>query len=359
MSHGLAWAVACATFPLIWMGGFVTTYRAGMAVPDWPSTYGYNMFLYPLESWLKVWDVFLEHSHRLIAASVGTLAILLALALWLGDGRRWVRWLGVAAVAGASFQGLLGGLRVIAGSEGELWGVRVIVDDRLLAKIHGCTAPPFFSLAAALVVFTARAWREGLGPTLMDGAKTLRRLAVAVTILVYLQIVAGAQLRHLVPQEWTYWFAFWVWVHVIVAGLVAAGVLWLLPRAGRLRGAAPRLARSTRLLVVLALVQVILGAATWVVNYGWPVWFTRYVWALEYTVVAGGAMQAVVTTAHVAVASLVLVTALSIALWCGRLATERRNRGESPDGTFGDSRVHGSGFRTSHRRRGQMLNPEP
>jgi cytochrome c oxidase assembly protein subunit 15 len=250
------------------------------------------------------------------------LTILLAMALWLGDGRRWVRWLGVAAVAGTSFQGLLGGLRVMAGSQGVLWGVRVIADDRLLAKIHGCTAPLFFSLAAALVAITSRAWREAPGPTPVDGGKTLGRLAVAVTILVYLQIVAGAQLRHLVPQEWTYWFASWVWVHVIVAGLVAVGVLWLIPHARRVRRAAPRLARRTRLLAVLALVQVTLGAATWVVNYGWPVWFTQYVWTPEYTVVAGGAMQAVVTTAHVAVASLVLVTGLSLALWRGRLPAE-------------------------------------
>ena len=62
----------CATFPLIWVGGLVTTYDAGMAVPDWPNTYGYNLFLYPWQTWLSgPWDLFIEHGHRLLGALVG------------------------------------------------------------------------------------------------------------------------------------------------------------------------------------------------------------------------------------------------------------------------------------------------
>ena len=58
--------LVCATFPLIWVGGLVTTYEAGMAVPDWPTTYGYNLFLYPWQTWmLGPWDLFIEHGHRL------------------------------------------------------------------------------------------------------------------------------------------------------------------------------------------------------------------------------------------------------------------------------------------------------
>ena len=72
------WAVggACATFPLIWVGGLVTKYDAGMAVPDWPSTFGYNLFLYPWTTWLfGPWDLFIEHGHRLLGALVGMLTI--------------------------------------------------------------------------------------------------------------------------------------------------------------------------------------------------------------------------------------------------------------------------------------------
>ncbi len=316
IAHVLAWLVAVATFPLIWMGGFVTTYRAGMAVPDWPSTFGYNLFLYPLESWLSVFDVFLEHSHRLIAASVGILAIALSAALWLGDRRRWVRWLGVLAVAGVSLQGVLGGLRVVA-------------DERLLAKIHGCTAPLVFACLASLVTFTSMAWRApraGDAPPVARSGTAARRglvLALVVAAGIYLQIVAGAQLRHLTPQEHTFWFAFWVWIHVIVAGLLLFGILGLAWRLRADRNHPARIVRRTRFLVGLMLVQVVLGAATWVTNYGFPVWFTEYVWELEYTVVAGGAWQAVLTTAHVAVASMLLVVAVSLALWHARLTLSR------------------------------------
>lgn len=313
VAHALAWVVACATFPLIWMGGFVTTYRAGMAVPDWPSTFGYNLFLYPLESWLSVFDVFLEHSHRLIAASVGMLTMALGAVLWFCDHRRWIRWLGVIAVAGVSLQGVLGGLRVIA-------------DERFLAKIHGCTAPLVFALIGSLVTFTSGAWKAGTnggenGPFGRggSGSKGDRRLALAVAAGLYFQIVAGAQLRHLTPQEHASWFVLWVWIHVIAAGLLLLGILWVAWRLCPARGNAAMIARRSRLLAGLMLPQLVLGAATWLTNYGVPVWFAECVWDVEYTVVAGGAWQAVLTTAHVAVASLLLVTAVSLALWQARL----------------------------------------
>ncbi len=313
IAHLLAWVTAGATFPLIWMGGFVTTYRAGMAVPDWPSTFGYNLFLYPLESWLSVFDVFLEHSHRLIAASVGFLTIALSAALWLGDRRRWVCWLGVVAVLGVSFQGVLGGLRVIA-------------DERVLAKVHGCTAPLVFACLASLVTFTSAAWRtrrdSGLPSSAAQGgnaARCDRLISVLIAAAIYLQIVAGSQLRHLTPHEHAFWFAVWVWIHVIVGILLLLGIIALGVRLREGRGHAARVARRGRLLVGLMPLQVILGAATWVTNYGLPVWFTENVWEVEYTVVAGGAWQAIVTTAHVAVASLLLVIAVSLVLWQVRL----------------------------------------
>ena len=69
--HRAAVLLVCATFPLIWVGGLVTTTQAGMAVPDWPNTYGYNLFLYPWQTWLfGPWDLFIEHGHRLLAESL-------------------------------------------------------------------------------------------------------------------------------------------------------------------------------------------------------------------------------------------------------------------------------------------------
>src|SRR5438034_6780032 len=109
--HRLAVILACATFPLLFIGGLVPSKGAGLAVPDWPTSFGYNMFLYP---WSKmVGNIFYEHSHRLVASFVGLLTIGLALALWLREPRPWLRRLGFAAFALVILQGVLGCLRVV------------------------------------------------------------------------------------------------------------------------------------------------------------------------------------------------------------------------------------------------------
>ena len=147
--HRLAWLLVLATFPLLLVGAAVTGYGAGMSVPDWPTTYGY--WFYPLHLWIRVWDLFLEHGHRMLAQLVGAITIALAVLLWKLDSRRAVRWLALAAVIGVILQGTIGGLRVIA-------------DERLLARLHGCTAPLFFTLCAALVSVTSRRWLAGPPP---------------------------------------------------------------------------------------------------------------------------------------------------------------------------------------------------
>src|SRR3954447_16535005 len=89
--HRLAVALALVTFPVIWVGGLVTTYDAGMAVPDWPGTFGYNLLLYPWQSWLAApWNLFIEHAHRLLAASAGILSIALVAVVLCADRRRWL-----------------------------------------------------------------------------------------------------------------------------------------------------------------------------------------------------------------------------------------------------------------------------
>src|ERR1700759_3767616 len=88
----------------------VTSKNVGLAVPDWPTTFGYNMFLFPVSKW--VGGIFFEHTHRLVASTVGFLTIILAIWLWREDSRPWVRRLGIAALAGVILQGVLGGLRV-------------------------------------------------------------------------------------------------------------------------------------------------------------------------------------------------------------------------------------------------------
>src|SRR5882757_5366946 len=88
--HWFAVLTAFVTFLLIGLGGLVTSHGAGMSVPDWPNTYGYNMFAFPISRW--VGGIFYEHTHRLLASAVGLLTLVLAVWLWLSDSRRWMRW---------------------------------------------------------------------------------------------------------------------------------------------------------------------------------------------------------------------------------------------------------------------------
>jgi cytochrome c oxidase assembly protein subunit 15 len=312
----MAWLLACATFPLIWMGGLVTTYGAGMAVPDWPNTYGYNLFLYPLASWLHVWDVFLEHSHRLVGAAVGMITIVVAALLWRYDPRRWMHWLGLAAILGVCLQGTLGGLRVIE-------------DALLLAKVHGCTAPLFFSLTAALVTFSSPGWRQSAPLEPPVPSRRVAWFALAGTLAIYVQIVLGAQLRHLSPSAEPWWFALWTWAHLIVAAVVVVGAVGLAVGVLRHSEKTSITARRAKILLGLVVLQVLLGLATWVTNYGFPAWFSDYFRDIGYTVVAEGRLQALITTAHVGAGSLTLVSALSLTLCLLRLTYQGgRRKGE-------------------------------
>jgi len=371
-AHYAAWILACTTFPLIWMGGLVTTYAAGMAVPDWPSTYGYNLFLYPLESWLQVWDVFLEHGHRLLGSVVGIATIVLAILLWRRDTRPTMWWVAGIALAGVCLQGVLGGLRVVGskifdteiawmpapvfltiaaaalvflvqaippGAAGRrklgFWiraaivsglfaalawfGIAAVEDRLFLAKVHGCTAPAFFALAAGTVVATSPRWVESSQPTETPFATRLQCLTTLAAGAIYLQIILGANLRHIAPNAAPWWFTLWIWLHVIVACGIVLLILWLFVTARRHTPNEPLLRRRISLLAGLFAFQLLLGVTTWVTNYGWPLWFTENILAVEYTVVAESLWQALSTTAHVGVGSLCLATATSAALWSQRL----------------------------------------
>jgi len=175
VARGLAMVTAGATLVLILFGGLVTNTGAALAVPDWPTTFGYNMFLYPWSA--MVGGVFYEHSHRLIGSVVGLLTLALAAALWRRGGR--LRTLGLVAAVAVAVQGLLGGLRV------------VLLQD-VLAIVHGCLAQIFFALLAVIVLLTSRHARAPLAPI----APSTRSLAVAAAVVAYAQIVLGALVTH-------------------------------------------------------------------------------------------------------------------------------------------------------------------
>ena len=296
--HRLAVLLVGLVWPLIWIGGMVTTYDAGMSVPDWPGTYGYNLFLYPYETWLfGPFDLFIEHGHRLLAAVVGMISIGLLVAAAVQEPRRWV-----IALAGTIL------LVVIA--QGVLGGMRVVLDERTLAMIHGCTAPAVFALCVGAAVVTSRWWwqprkesRESSGEAKKIGRSVPRLVGVLVAIA-YGQLVLGAQLRHVPATMDPSGFAHLVLTHVAVAALLWlwCAAVWLrVRRCGDLT-----LSRPGLLLIGLMAIQIVLGTGTWVVNYGWPAILQWVPGSAGFVIQSKRFADSLVITAHVATGSLIL-----------------------------------------------------
>ncbi|HVU07385.1 MAG TPA: COX15/CtaA family protein [Verrucomicrobiae bacterium] len=179
--HWFAIATAVATFLLLGAGGLVTSHEAGMSVPDWPNSYGYNMFLFPPSKWIG--GIFYEHTHRLWASVVGLMTTILAVWLWFKDSRQWMKWLGVVAFLLVVAQGVLGGLRVT-----------LHMDD--LGIFHGVIAQAFFVLTCAIALFTGDFWQKISEQKKFNVPHGLRTLVLATTILIFLQLILGATMRH-------------------------------------------------------------------------------------------------------------------------------------------------------------------
>ena len=296
--------LVCATFPLIWVGGLVTTYDAGMAVPDWPSTYGYNLFAYPWQTWLfGPWDLFIEHSHRLLGALAGCIAIAFVWSVWRNDSRFGMRAAALAALGLVILQGLLG-------------GARVLLAERQLAMLHGCLGPAFFGYSVALAVMTSRRWQplhSSLDNGRLDNGRLsrLQRVSLLTVIFAYIQLVIGAQLRHVSVMASPGVFRGVVFFHLVMAAVVTFHILLLLVIVKQHHGSVAPLQIPVTMLAGLILVQVALGGATWVVKYGWPEFFAEYSFAAPYTIHAKSLFQSLIVTAHVATGSLILAMSVT------------------------------------------------
>jgi heme a synthase len=297
MLHRFAFFVSASTLLLIVAGGMVTSTGSGLAVPDWPSSYGYFMFSFPVS--YMVGGIFYEHGHRLIASVVGLLTIVLAVWLWWKEPRPWVRRLGFLAVGAVVLQGILGGLTVL-----YFLPTPISVGHAGLAQV-------FFCLTVTLALVTSPGWRRQAAAVAAVDDFVLRRLAVVTVVLVYLQIIVGAVVRHtgaglaipdfplvfggLLPPEWTAAVAIH-YAHRAGAGLVTLAIaaaavhVWSHHRRRR------ELTRPAATLALLVVVQIALGGL----------------------VVLTG-RQEVINTAHVAVGGLVLATSLVLALRAYRL----------------------------------------
>jgi cytochrome c oxidase assembly protein subunit 15 len=283
--HWLALVTAAATFPLIFMGGLVTSHQAGMSVPDWPNSWGYNMFTFPPSKW--VGGILFEHTHRLAGTAVGFLTILLVAAAWATDRRRWVRWTAVAVFLAVCVQGTIGGLRVV-------------LSDRDLAIVHGIAAQLFFCFIAAFCVMTSRFWAEKKNIDPSPAMRNVLRLSLLTVAILLAQLIVGAVMRlcdaglaipdfptsygHLLPpthidaafrQAAIHQYGtdlglnrvtlFQIWIHFahrIGATLASISVIWLaIMILLRLRSQ-PAFTRPAWIILALLVIQVTLGVLT-------------------------------------------------------------------------------------------------
>lgn len=287
--HRYAKFVSAATVLLIVAGGLVTSTGSGLAVPDWPTSYGWNMFTFPMKH--MVGGIFYEHGHRLIASGVGFLTIVLALWIWRVEPRRWMRRLGFIALAAVCVQGLLGGITVL------------YFLPTPVSTAHAGLAQIFFCITIAISLFTSRMWNAASDP--VDDSM-LRRVALATTTIIYLQILVGATMRHseaglaipdfpfvfggLLPPQWTAQIAIH-YAHRVGAAIVCLAILATAGHVWYYHAARPELRRPATLLVALVLTQVTLGA--------FVIWSQKNV---------------AINTAHVVVGALTLATSLVLTL---------------------------------------------
>src|SRR6478736_6074944 len=243
--HRFAVLTALATLGLVGMGGLVTSHGVGMSVPDWPTSYGYNMFALPISTWLTG-GIFHEHTHRLWASFVGVLVV--ALTRWLGGKKSQLPLLIIGAVEimaglgllqlGADWKGAghflsgIGGVVLLGGVvwtknapaaarlpglgwaafwlvllQGLLGGLRVVLDAQMVGDVrlgtafgifHGCLGQTFLVLTAAIALLTSRWWQSQSAPGLAGAGDEVRlqRWFLAATALISLQLLIAATMRH-------------------------------------------------------------------------------------------------------------------------------------------------------------------
>ena len=299
--HAIACLLVAATAVLLCFGALVTTYDAAMAVPDWPATFGHNMFLFPFADWFwGPWDLFLEHGHRLLGALVGMITLALAAAVWLREPNATVRGLVIAAVLLVVVQGALG-------------GARVLLDDKTIAKVHACTGPLFFAVAVSIATLSRR--------SAAVGRAGVARLPVALLVAAYLQLVAGAQLRHLDAAVEPATFRTLVGLHIL--GAVAVTVLSVVAAFVGAEDGSVAARRWARGIVALVAVQLLLGGGAWVVNWGVPSGLIPEAWQSAEPLRARSVGNAAVVTGHVIFGMLILAASVVLVIKAGAFGDAR------------------------------------
>jgi heme a synthase len=179
--RSFAWFTAGLTLLLICSGGMVTSKGVGLSVPDWPTTFGYNMFFFPVSKW--VGGIFFEHTHRLIASVVGFLTVILAVWLAFSHVASWLKKLGWTSLGMVILQGVLGGLRV------------TMMKDQI-GIFHACVAQAFFAMLVVLALGLSPVWQRLRVAGVRQNLRTISCVAIGITVLIYAQLGLGATMRH-------------------------------------------------------------------------------------------------------------------------------------------------------------------
>lgn len=241
---------AGATLILIVAGALVTSNDAGLAAPDWPLSYGQ---VFPK----MVGNLLYEHSHRLIATSVGLLTIGLNIWLWKTEQRRWVRRVGLAALGAVVAQGILGGITVL------------FYLPLAISASHACLAQIFFCLTVGVAVFTSRSWLAERDVADDPSVPPLRYRCSLACVMILAQLILGAVLRHSAPWD-QYPPSSLLFAHVTGAIVVTLTLAWVVASVYRAHGSDPYLTKPALVVAALLIAQLSAGVAAYVTRMASP-----------------------------------------------------------------------------------------
>lgn len=253
---------ACIVFLMIVSGGIVTGFEAGLAVPDWPNSYGHNMLLYPLSEMISDLDdgIYYEHAHRLTGMYVGLTVLTLCVMLWWGDSRSWVGIAGSLLLVMVIGQGLLGGLRVT----GQLTmsdNPELLSPNTALGIVHGVFGQICFAGMVFVAAVTTLRWSNGPRAEATTSAGTDRILGTLLVVSLVFQLIIGAAYRHLTGEVGTKadQTMLLLMAHIFMAVFVTVLIVINGLRASTVHRERFVLRRTGLILLVLVCVQLLLG----------------------------------------------------------------------------------------------------
>jgi cytochrome c oxidase assembly protein subunit 15 len=279
--HRWSILLAFCTLLLVVAGGLVTSRDAGLSVPDWPLSYG--KLMPPMEG-----GILYEHGHRMVATTVGIFTIILMIWFFRAEKRRWMQWLGVAALIAVIVQGVLGGLTVL------------LLLPWWISTAHACLAQLFFSTTVAIALFTSDWWLRGPTPIDEDPRYPLRTLSLIAPLCVLGQLALGAAARHK---------AIGSIYHICGSPIVTGVVLWISLRILLHYAGNHELRLAAITLLGVTFLQVFLGIAAFM---------SRVAYA---DAVQPMPLMVTFTVLHVAVGALTMASSVALAILVRRNLT--------------------------------------